>query len=446
MKRGSPELRATLGQLADQHLRRVRRTVALEDSDTRTGIRIGGRRLIDFSSNDYLGLARHPALAAAMSDCAWSEGAGSGASHMVTGHSVEHQRLEEELAAFTGRERALLFSTGYMANLAIITTLAGKGECVLLDRLSHASLIDAGLLSGARFKRYAHADAAAAESDLATSTHPVSVVATDGVFSMDGDVAPLDALARSSRAHGAWLVVDDAHGLGVLGAMGGGSVEHFGLNSEDAPVLMGTLGKAFGTFGAFVAGASDLIELLVQKARPYIYTTALPPPVAAAARRAVQIAQDEPWRRERLASLTQRFRTAALRYDVPLARGPLASVGGSPAPVSAPLTPIQPVMLGSSEMALAAQQELFDAGFCVVAIRPPTVPRGTARLRVTLSAAHTEEQVDALAEVLGDVCARLGATSGTTGAATPSTMGAATFGTTGAETPGATAIRAVVCP
>ncbi|HVO44816.1 MAG TPA: 8-amino-7-oxononanoate synthase [Steroidobacteraceae bacterium] len=406
MKRGSPELTATLAQLADQHLRRVRRTVALdEDSDTRAGIRIDGRCLIDFSSNDYLGLARHPALATAMSDCARSAGTGSGASHMVTGHCVEHQRLEEQLADFTGRERALLFSTGYMANLAIITTLAGKGESVLLDRLSHASLIDAGLLSGARFKRYAHCDAAAAETELTTSAQPVSVVATDGVFSMDGDVAPLDALARASRSHGAWFVVDDAHGLGVMGANGRGSLEHFGLDSDDVPVLMGTLGKAFGTFGAFVAGASDLIELLLQKARSYIYTTALPPPVAAASRQALQIAQREPWRRERLASLTRRFRTAALRNGVPL-------------PAAGPLTPIQPVMLGSSEMALTAQQELFEAGFCVVAIRPPTVPRGTARLRVTLSAAHTDEQVDALADALGSVCARLGAI----GAATPAAI------------------------
>ncbi|HUI61226.1 MAG TPA: 8-amino-7-oxononanoate synthase [Steroidobacteraceae bacterium] len=398
MKRGSPELTAALAQLADQHLRRVRRTVALSDSDSRTQIQIDGHRLVDFSSNDYLGLARHPALATAMGECARACGAGSGASHMVTGHGVEHQRLEEELAAFTGRARAVLFSTGYMANLAVITTLAGRGERVLLDRLSHASLIDAGLLSGARFKRYAHADATAAESDLAAGRgSPTTVVATDGLFSMDGDVAPLEALARASRAHGAWLVVDDAHGLGVLGANGRGTVEHFGLDGDDVPVLMGTLGKAFGAFGAFVAGAPDLIELLMQKARPYIYTTALPQPVAAAARKSLEISQREPWRRERLSALVRRFRTAALRHEVPLA------------PHSGPLTPIQPVMLGSSEKALAAQQELFRAGFCVIAIRPPTVPRDTARLRVTLSAAHTDAQVDALAEALGHICARVGA-------------------------------------
>jgi 8-amino-7-oxononanoate synthase len=282
-----------------------------------------------------------------------------------------------------------------MANLAVVTTLAGRGETVLLDRLSHASLIDGGMLSGARFKRYAHADAAAAESALAEHAQGAAVLATDGVFSMDGDVGPLDALARASRAHDAWLVVDDAHGLGVLGPSGRGAVEYCGLDADAVPVLVGTLGKAFGSFGAFVAGSSELIELLMQKARSYIYTTALPQPVAAASRRALEIAQRESWRRERVLALSARFRAGAEQMGVPV----------TAAPDLQPLTPIQPVLMGSAEAALRAQRELFAAGFCVVAIRPPTVPRGSARLRVTLSAAHTEAQVDGLVEALTRACA-----------------------------------------
>jgi 8-amino-7-oxononanoate synthase len=390
--RRSIDLAAALAQLGREHLRRVRRTVEeFAELGNRVATTVDGRQLIDFSSNDYLGLARHPAVAAAMAECAQHSGAGSGASHLVTGHGIEHARLEEELAAFTGRERALLFSTGYMANLAVVSTLAGRGESVLLDRLSHASLIDGALLSGARFKRYAHADAAAAESALASSEGAVAVVATDGVFSMDGDVAPLDALARASRAHDAWLVVDDAHGLGVLGASGRGAVEYYGLDTEAVPVLVGTLGKAFGSFGAFVAGSHDLIEFLMQRARSYIYTTALPQPVAAATRKALEIAQRETWRRERVLALTARFRAGAANVGVRL--------------TESPATPIQPIVIGSAEAALDAQQELLAAGFCVIAIRPPTVPRGSSRLRITLSAAHTEAQVDRLVEALSRVCA-----------------------------------------
>ena len=390
--RRSIDLAAALAQLDREHLRRVRRTIGeFAELGNRVTTTVDGRQLIDFSSNDYLGLARHPAVAAAMAECAQHSGAGSGASHLVTGHGIEHARLEEELAAFTGRERALLFSTGYMANLAVVSTLAGRSESVLLDRLSHASLIDGALLSGARFKRYAHADAAAAESALASDEGAVAVVATDGVFSMDGDVAPLDALARASRAHDAWLVVDDAHGLGVLGASGGGAVEHYGLDAEAVPVLVGTLGKAFGSFGAFVAGSHDLIEFLMQRARSYIYTTALPQPVAAATRKGLEIAQRETWRRERVLALTARFRRGAADTGVRL--------------MESPLSPIQPIVIGGAEAALAAQQELLAAGLCVIAIRPPTVPRGSSRLRITLSAGHTEAQVDRLVEALSRVCA-----------------------------------------
>jgi 8-amino-7-oxononanoate synthase len=389
MKRATPALESALAQLERAQLRR-RRTLFDSSPGTRRALSAGGRPLVDFSSNDYLGLARHPALAQAMSRCAAARGAGSGASHLVTGHGSEHARLEEELAAFTARERALLFSTGYMANLAVLSALAAPGERVLLDRLCHASLIDGARLSGARFRRYAHADPAAAARLLAADQSATALLATDGVFSMDGDLAPLPELARLARDADAWLVVDDAHGLGVLGATGRGVLEHFALDSDAVPVLVGTLGKAFGSFGAFVAGSAALIEFLIQTARPYAYTTALPQPVAAATRAALAIAQGEGWRRERLARLVARFRAGCAALGVPL---------------SASTTPIQPVSLGDAAAALAAQRELAAAGFCVVAIRPPTVPRGTARLRVTLCALHTDAEVDALVGALARACA-----------------------------------------
>jgi 8-amino-7-oxononanoate synthase len=389
VRRDAITIRTALAEIDRQHLRRTRRTVdAFPLQDSRAEVVVDGRRLVDFSSNDYLGLARHPALATAMSESAAFAGAGSGASHLVTGHGQEHQRLEEELAEFTGRDRALLFSTGYMANLAVIATLADRGEVVALDRLNHASLIDGTLLSGARFSRYAHGDPADAERVLKEHNSLCTVLATDGVFSMDGDIARLPTLARIARAYKAWLVVDDAHGIGVLGPTGRGLVEQFELDSNDVPVLVGTLGKAFGSFGAFVAGPADLIELLVQKARTYIYTTAMPQPVAAATRKALQIAQQESWRRERVLALVARFKAAARQLDLHL---------------SASETPIQPVILGGADVAIRAQNELLEAGFLVVAIRPPTVPAGTARLRITFSAAHTEDQVDALVEALGRI-------------------------------------------
>ncbi len=391
MKRQAPALEAALARREAAQLRRARLTVERRAPAGRGLTLADGRELIDFSSNDYLGLASHPALARAMGECAAHAGAGSGASHLITGHGREHARLEEELADFTQRERALLFSTGYMANLAVMTALAGRGERIVLDRLCHASLIDGARLSGAALARYAHADAGAAARLLDADPVHTAVLATDGVFSMDGDLAPLPELARSARAHDLWLIVDDAHGLGVIGPRGGGALEHFGLGSDAVPVLVGTLGKAFGCFGAFVAGSAALIELLIQKARTYVYTTALPQPVAAATRAALALVRQESGRRERLAALVRRFRAAANAAGVPLV---------------ASSTPIQPVVLGSPAAALAARRALAAAGFWVVAIRPPTVPAGSARLRVTLSAAHTEEEVDALAEQLGRACGR----------------------------------------
>src|SRR5215468_1109338 len=389
MKREAPALEAALAQLEAAQLRRARVTVEHGALGGRTLTLEDGRELIDFSSNDYLGFARHPALARAMAESAAQAGAGSGASHLITGHGAEHARLEEELAAFTLRERALLFSTGYMANLAVITALAGRGERVVLDRLCHASLIDGARLSGATLVRYAHAAAAEAARLVDDDPEHTVLLATDGVFSMDGDLAPLPELSRCARSHDLWLVVDDAHGLGVIGANGGGVLEHFGLGSDAVPVLVGTLGKAFGSFGAFVAGSAELIEFLIQKARTYVYTTALPQPVAAATRAALALVRTESWRRERLRTLVGRFRVAAHALGVPLANS---------------TTPIQPVLLGSAAAALAAQRELAAAGYWVVAIRPPSVPAGSARLRVTLSAAHTEAEVDGLAEQLGRAC------------------------------------------
>ncbi|HVN46183.1 MAG TPA: 8-amino-7-oxononanoate synthase [Steroidobacteraceae bacterium] len=388
MKRQAPALEAALAQLEAAQLRRARVTIQHGAATGRTLRLAGGRELIDFSSNDYLGLARHPAVARSMAACAAHLGAGSGASHLISGHGAEHARLEEDLAAFTQRERALLFSTGYMANLAVMTALAGRGERVLLDRLCHASLIDGARLSGATLVRYAHADAGDAARLIGADPAPTALLATDGVFSMDGDLAPLPQLARCARAHDLWLIVDDAHGLGVLGTRGGGVLEHFGLGSEAAPILVGTLGKAFGSFGAFVAGSADLIEFLIQKARTYRYTTALPQPVAAATRAALSLARLESWRRERLMAHVARFRRAAQAAGVPLADSS---------------TPIQPVLLGSAGAALTAQRELAAAGYWVVAIRPPTVPQGSARLRVTLSAAHTEAEIEGLVEQLGRV-------------------------------------------
>jgi 8-amino-7-oxononanoate synthase len=388
MKRAAATLEATLAQLRAAQLLRERTTVTAFAPGAARVLRLAdGRELIDFSSNDYLGLARHAALAQAMSRSAARDGAGSGASHLITGHGAEHQQLEEELAAFSGRERALLFSTGYMANLAVLSALCARGERVLLDRLSHASLIDGARLAGARLRRYPHADADAAARLLGT---PTALLATDGVFSMDGDLAPLPQLAAHAAAAGAWLAVDDAHGVGVLGASGRGTLEHFGLGAEEVPVLIGTLGKALGSFGAFVAGDAALIEFLEQKARTYIYTTALPQPVAAATRAALALACAEGWRRERVLALSARFRERALRAALPL---------------TASVTPIQPVRFGSAAAALGAQRALAQAGLWVSAIRPPTVPAGQARLRVTLSATHTEAQVDALTDVLAEHCA-----------------------------------------
>lgn len=364
---------------------------ALDAARLRRRAQLHGAGAIDFSSNDYLGLARHPALAKAMAAAAASYGAGSGAAHLVTGHGPEHAALEEELAEFVGRERALLFATGYMANLGVVGALVGRGDLVLSDALNHASLIDACALSRAEVRRFPHLDHASVDNLSASwrGEHPSSAAAiiTDAVFSMDGDLAPLPELAACARRHAAWLLADDAHGLGVLGAHGRGSCEHFNLDSEAVPVLVGTLGKAFGSFGAFVAGERDLVDWILQKARTYIYTTAPPQPVAAATRAALRLAESEGWRRTRLAAHIADFRGRCARAGVPLA--------GSE-------TPIQPLLLGDSERALRISDWLLERGLIVKAIRPPTVPAGTARLRIALSARHEDRDIAQLAEALAE--------------------------------------------
>jgi len=375
------DLTAALNERRQQH--RYRQRLEQQAPAGREAI-INGRRLLNFCGNDYLGLANHPQVVAAFKQAADQFGVGSGASHLVCGHSHYHHALEEQLAAFCGRPRALLFSTGYMANLAVIQALVGKGDAVFEDRLNHASLIDGGLASGARFRRYRHADVDALASQLASVTTGRKLVVTDGVFSMDGDIAPLPQLAAVCEQHQAWLMVDDAHGFGVLGSQGGGCVAAHKMQQQ-VPVLMGTLGKSFGTFGAFVAGSEELIETLIQFARPYIYTTALPPAVAAATLASLERVQQDHFRREKLNMLIARFRQGAEQ------KGFALMPSG---------TPIQPLLIGEDEQALRLSQQLRDKGFLISAIRPPTVPEGTARLRITLSAVHEPEDIDQLIDAL----------------------------------------------
>ncbi|KJV36654.1 aminotransferase class I/II-fold pyridoxal phosphate-dependent enzyme [Luteibacter yeojuensis] len=357
---------------------------------------VGGRVLTDFCGNDYLGLASHRDLVTALTRAAVAEGVGTGAAHLVSGHRGEHHALEEELAEWTGRERAVLFSTGVMANLGALQALLGAGAmpgreaalCVQ-DKLNHASLIDGAQLAGAALRRYPHGDAAAAARQLDAQPGLPALLATDGVFSMDGDIAPLAALASLCRERATLLYVDDAHGMGVLGPAGAGSVAAAGLGSKDVPVLMGTLGKALGCAGAFVAGDADIMDAIVQFARPYIYTTAMPAALAAATRAALRLVrEDSEGRRERLAANVARFRAGATALGLPLMPS---------------TTAIQPLLLGDAGSAVAAARLLEQAGFLVVAIRPPTVPPGGARLRITLSAAHSEARVDALLDALARI-------------------------------------------
>jgi len=353
-------------------------------------IRSGGLELLSFCSNDYLGLAADPRLVEAMCTATARYGVGSGAAHLISGHSVAHHALEAELADFLGVERTLLFSTGYMANLGVLAGLLKRGDIVLQDRLNHASLIDGAQLSDARLRRYPHTDMSSLERLLSKGQGKDVLIATDGVFSMDGDIAPLQPLAGLARQHDAVLMIDDAHGFGVMGERGRGSVDAAGLDPSEVPVYMATLGKGLGTAGAFVAGSDDLIESLIQRARSYVYTTAMPAALAEATRTSLRIVAEEQWRRDHLVSLVGRLRAGMRDLGLPLMHSD---------------TPIQPLLLGDAAEAMRWSEGLRQRGILVTAIRPPTVPKGKARLRITLSAAHDEAQVDHLLAALGELAA-----------------------------------------
>lgn len=386
------ELAQALARRRSDGLERTRRTI---ESARGPRLRVGGRELLAFASNDYLGLAFAPEIVEAAREGALRHGAGAGASHLVTGHAVAHALLEAELAGFVrpcANARALLFSSGYLANLAILTTLVGRSGAIFGDRLNHACLNDGALLSRARFERYPHGDAGALAGRMQTTFARRRVIATDAVFSMDGDLAPLPELAAIASRHDAWLVVDDAHGFGVLGE-GRGSLAHWGL-SGDRIVYMGTLGKAAGVAGAFVAAHEVVIDTLVQFARSYVYTTAMPPMNAEALRTSLTLIEAGAGPRRQLASLIAEFRTGA--SDLPWRLMPSQ-------------TPIQPIVIGESAATVAVAKALEIRGFLVPAIRPPTVPAGTARLRVSLSASHGLEDVRALLAALREVAAEVGA-------------------------------------
>jgi 8-amino-7-oxononanoate synthase len=360
--------------LAEAEQRSLRRRRRLVDSPQGAVIECDGQRLVNFSSNDYLGLANHPRLAQAAAASLARHGLGAGASPLVSGHMRAHAQAEERFAAFTGAPRALLFGSGYAANLGILAALGGPGAEVFSDALNHACLIDGSRLSRAAVTVYPHADSEDLERRMAASPARVKIVATDAVFSMDGDIAPLPALLALCERFDAWLVVDDAHGIGVLGERGRGSLDHFGLRSPRI-VHMATLGKALGGYGAFVGASETVIDWLVQRARTYIYSTALPPMLASAAAAAIDLLEEDD---SIVAALHARMGQLGTR------------------------TAIHPVIVGDAGRALEASQRLLERGFLVPAIRPPTVPEGTSRLRVSLSAAHSAEQVESLRAALAD--------------------------------------------
>ena len=381
-------LAAELTSLAATGLTRRRRV--LESPCGRLAV-VDGKNVLNFASNDYLGLAGNPEIAQAMADGAMQWGAGSGASHLVSGHLAPHEKLEQEIAAFTSFPRALTFSTGYLANLAVTPTLAGRGAAVFADKLNHASLIDAMQLAkanGADVQRYPHNDMAALEKMLAASSAATKVIVSDAVFSMDGDLAPLPLLFALAERYDAWLVIDDAHGFGVLGPHGRGSLAHFNLPASPRILLMGTLGKAAGVGGAFVAGSATAIEYLLQKGRSYIFTTAAPPAIACALSKSLEIIRNGDALR---ASLMARI--AQLRDGL----------AGLPWALLPSLTAIQPLIVGDNEAAVALSGALWESGLWVPAIRPPTVPIGTARLRISVSAAHTETDIAQLIGALKEL-------------------------------------------
>ncbi|MCW8900463.1 MAG: 8-amino-7-oxononanoate synthase [Gammaproteobacteria bacterium] len=379
------ELEKQLAERRDAHLYRSRKVIESPQSVEPV---IDGKKVLSFCSNDYLGLANHPEVIKSFKRAADSYGVGSGSAHLVSGHSAEHHQLECELADFIGTERALLFSTGYMANLGVISALCDRHSEIYEDKLNHASLLDAALLSRAKRVRYPHNDIAQLSERLESSGNENKIIVSDGVFSMDGDLAPLNDLVSLANTKSAALMIDDAHGIGVLGNKGKGIIEHIGIDIKQVPILVGTLGKAFGTAGAFVAGSETLIETLIQKSRSYIFTTAMPAAVAAATRTSLQLVQTESWRREKLQSLIAQFRKGATELGLSLMDSHTA---------------IQPVVIGSSSETVVLSEKLLEKNILISAIRPPTVPEGTSRLRITFSATHTEEHVDKLLTVLDEI-------------------------------------------
>jgi 8-amino-7-oxononanoate synthase len=374
-------LAAELAELDAEGLRRQRRML---ESPQGARVRVDGREYVAFCSNDYLGLAAHPELIEAAREGATRYGVGAGASHLVLGHSAAHAELERRLAAFVGLPRALLFSTGYQANLGAVTALVGRADAVFADRLNHASLNDAALLSRAEFRRYPHLDLAALERLLAGSRARRKLIATDAVFSMDGDIAPVPDLISLAERHDAWLLLDDAHGFGVLGPQGRGVLARFDARSPRV-IYMATLGKAAGVFGAFVAGEPDVLEALVQRARAYVYTTAAPPLLAHALLASLDLIRAGDGRRDHLRGLAR-----LLRERLRLTRWKLAPSESA----------IQPLIIGGNAEAVAVSEALAREGLLAPAIRPPTVPRGTARLRISLSAAHGAGDIERLAAAL----------------------------------------------
>ncbi len=375
------KLQQRLQQRAAQDLMRQRLTCQSPQS---VELKAHGQSYLNFSSNDYLGLANHPKMVKAMQKASKNFGVGSGASHLIVGHSEQHHLLEQELAEFLEVEAALLFSTGFMANLGVLTSLLDKKDLIVQDKLNHASLIDGGLASDAKNVRYAHQDMASLERQLAQKAESKLIV-TDGVFSMDGDIAPLLEITKIKTRYKVQLMLDDAHGFGVLGEQGCGSLEHYQIPTQIADIYMATLGKALGGFGAFVAGSKLLIDSLIQFARPYIYTTAMPPALAAANRIGLQLIRDEAERRQSLKQNIQYFRLLAEQNQLPLMTSETA---------------IQPLVLGANDLVVKVSHNLKQAGILAVAIRPPTVPKGSARLRITITAEHSKQHIEYLVEQL----------------------------------------------
>ncbi|HVW65807.1 MAG TPA: 8-amino-7-oxononanoate synthase [Nitrosospira sp.] len=378
------DLRERLHHRQDAGLYRYRSTL---QSPQESRVLIEGQEYLAFCSNDYLGLANHPQLVEAACEGARLYGVGAGASHLISGHSVAHHALETALAAFTGFPRAVLFSTGYMANAGVVSALVGRHDAIFADKLNHASLNEAALLSRAQFFRYPHLDIAVLERQLAASPARRKLVITDSVFSMDGDIAPVEALLALCQMHDAWLMLDDAHGFGVLGEKGQGIASHFDISSPRI-IYMATLGKAAGVFGAFVAGQPEVVETLVQQARSYIYTTASPPMLSHALLKSLELIESEGWRRRKLVQL------------IACLKGELQSLRWKLLPSS---TPIQPLIIGEADAALEVSEALRAKNILVPAIRPPTVPPGSARLRLSLSALHSIEDVARLGAALKEL-------------------------------------------